>query len=411
VNSTTTLVNDNRRYAAQQRTSRSRHPAQRSARSSVTAPAVAPPTGAYYLAMVTVAVFVMLGLVMVLSATSVDQVRDGLSPYGAFREQLLWAAIGLVGLVIALKIRLQLLHRLVPLLLAVGLAGMLATYSPVGHEVEGARAWVKVGGYTAQPAEFMKIALLLYCASALSRRRHELGSVRAVRPVLVVGALATGLCLGQGDLGTAIVLCVIVVISLFIAGAPLLPMVGVGTVAAALASPLIIFDDRRRQRLTAFWDVAAERGDGAYQTYNALIAVAQGGLTGKGPGRGASSLGGYVPSAHNDFIFAVIAEELGMIGIVLVLGGFLLLAYAGMLASSSAPEPFGQILAAGIVGWLLIQMIINVGGVIGLIPVTGLPLPFFSAGGSSLMATMVGAGLLLNIARTARPATVTRRQR
>ena len=159
---------------------------------------------------------------------------------------------------------------------------------------------------------------------------------------------------------------------------------------------------RREARFTAFMDIAAHKDHLSYQTYQAMIAMAQGGVTGSGVGRGDNKLGEFLPLAHSDFIFAVVAEELGMIGVVAVLGGFMVLAYAGVQVALATQDRFHMLLAGGIVSWLVVQTIINVGGVTGLMPVTGLTLPFFSAGGSSLFVTLTATGLLLNVARNVR---------
>ena len=161
----------------------------------------------------------------------------------------------------------------------------------------------------------------------------------------------------------------------------------------------VVSSPRRAARFTAFMDIAANKDHLSYQTYQAQISIATGGLTGQGPARGSATLGGFLPLAHSDFIFAVIAEELGFVGVIGVLGGFVLLAYAGVQVALASADRFAALVASGIVGWLVVQTMINVGGVTGMMPVTGLTLPFFSAGGSSLFVTMVAGGLLLNVAR------------
>jgi cell division protein FtsW len=219
---------------------------------------------------------------------------------------------------------------------------------------------------------------------------------------MYVAGLAAGLCLLQGDLGSAIVLSAIVFAVAFVGGAPLTPLAGAGAGAGALALVFVFSSQRRYNRFTAFLDITGHRDHLSYQTYQAMIAIAQGGPTGTGPGRGLSKLGNFVPLAHSDFIFAVIAEELGLLGVVAVIGGFLVLSFCGVQVALAARDRFGTLLAGGIVGWFVVQTLINVGGVTGLMPVTGLTLPFFSAGGSSLFVSMTAAGLLLNVARHAK---------
>ena len=174
-------------------------------------------------------------------------------------------------------------------------------------------------------------------------------------------------------------------------------MIGILSGLAFVAS-----SPRRQARFTAFMDIAAHKDHLSYQTWQAMIAMAQGGVTGSGVGRGENKLGEFLPLAHSDFIFAVIAEELGMIGVVAVLGGFVALAYAGVQIALATQDRFHALIAGGIVSWFVVQAMINVGGVTGLMPVVGIPLPFFSTGGSSLFVTLTATGLLLNVARNVR---------
>ncbi len=362
-----------------------------------------PPTTFYVIALV-VTVFTMLGLVMVLSASSIRLFHNGDSPWRLFNRQVVWAVLGTVALWICARVPYTSLRRLVRpgLVAAAGL--MLLPFVPgVGMQVNDASAWVSLGSLSLQPSEFMKLAVLLYCADLLTRRAdemHDLG--RTLKPTLMVAALAAGLCLLQGDLGSAIVLAGIVFAVAFVGGTPLVPMTVAAGAGVGLAALFVMSSQRRINRFTAFLDVAGNRDHLSYQTYQAMIAIAQGGTTGAGPGRGLNKLGDFLPLAHSDFIFAVVAEELGLIGVVAVIGGFLVLTYCGVQVANAAADRFGSLLAGGIVGWFVVQTVINIGGVTGLMPVTGLTLPFFSAGGSSLFVCMAAAGLLLNVARHAR---------
>jgi len=393
----TTLLGDRRRQALERASAMRRHPARRPQ-----ARTVGPPPVEFYLIAVVVAVFVMLGLVMVLSASAIAQFHLGKSPWRLFTKQLLWAAIGTIGLMVALRVPLHFWRRTVTPLLVLGFGAMLLPLVPgLGDNINGATAWVSVGGFSVQPSEFLKLAVLLFCANLLTKRSAEMYDLRrTLVPVLLVAGAGAGLCLVQGDLGSAIVLACIVFVMAFVGGAPLIPMLGAGVAGAAIGIGFVASSPRRAARFTAFMDIAGNKGDLSYQTYQAGIAIAQGGIAGQGPGRGSAMLGGFLPLAHSDFIFAVIAQELGFVGIIGVLGGFVVLAYAGVqVALASTHDRFAALVASGIVGWLVVQAIINVGGVTGLMPVTGLTLPFFSAGGSSLFVSMTAAGLLLNVAR------------
>jgi cell division protein FtsW len=356
------------------------------------------PIGFYVIAVVVI-VFLMLGLVMVLSATAQTQVQRGRSPYFLFNRQLMWAGLGLVGLVVGLRINLLWLRRLaVPALVVTG-AGMLAPFSPIGVTLNDARAWIAFGEFTMQPSEFFKLAIVVFAADLLVRRKDDLSDVRrSLKPLLLLAGFAAGACLAQTDLGSAVVMAAIVLSIAFIGGVPLSPMIGATLMSAAAALGFVISSERRINRFTAFLDITGHRDNLSFQTYQGFLAIADGGLTGSGVGAGNSKLG-YLPLAHSDFIFAVIADELGFVGTLAVLGGFALLVWFGIQAALAAPDRFGMLLAGGIAAWFGVQAIVNTGGVSGLLPVTGLTLPFFSAGGSSLFVSMTAAGLLLNVAR------------
>jgi cell division protein FtsW len=356
------------------------------------------PVGFYVIAVVVI-VFLMLGLVMVLSATAQTQAQRGRSPYFLFNRQLMWAGLGLVGLVVGLRINLLWLRRLaVPALIVTG-AGMLAPFSPIGVTLNDARAWIAFGEFTMQPSEFFKLAIVVFAADLLVRRKDDLSDVRrSLKPLLLLAGFAAGACLAQTDLGSAVVMAAIVLAVAFIGGVPLSPMIGATLMSAAAALGFVVSSERRINRFTAFLDITGHRDNLSFQTYQGFLAIADGGLTGSGVGAGNSKLG-YLPLAHSDFIFAVIADELGFVGTLAVLGGFALLVWFGIQAALAAPDRFGMLLAGGIVAWFGVQTIVNTGGVSGLLPVTGLTLPFLSAGGSSLFVSMTAAGLLLNVAR------------
>lgn len=375
-----------------------RHPTRRDVR-----PPTPPPLAFYVIAVVT-AVLTMLGLVMVLSATSIKEFHDGRSPWGLFNKQVLWAIVGCFGLWFATRVPTHRWRPLIPLALLVACGLMFLPFvSGVGSRVNDASSWVVLGPFNFQPSEFLKLAVLLACANVLAKRHDEMHDiVRTMAPVFAIALVGALLCLAQGDLGSAIVLGCIVFALAFVAGAPLLPMMAVGSVGMVGALAFVASSPRRQARFTAFLDIAAHKDHLSYQTYQAMIAMAQGGITGSGVGRGDTKLGEFLPLAQSDFIFAVVAEELGMIGVVAVLGGFMVLAYAGVQIALATHDRFHALLAGGIVCWLVVQTIINVGGVTGLLPVTGLTLPFFSTGGSSLLVTLVAMGLLLNVARNVR---------
>lgn len=359
-----------------------------------------PSSGVYYIIMVTLCVFVMLGLVMVLSATSVNQVAAGGSPYDIFTHQLMWAFIGLVGILAVLRVSYARWRTLVIPGAVIAGALMLLPFAPgIGITINDARSWIHVGGFSFQPSELLKLASIAFLADYYARNEHRVHLTRyGIIPLAIVAGVSSGICFLQGDLGSAMVLGAVAIAVGLIAG---IPLVHIGSLAASgvvAVSIAILSDPRRFNRLVAFRDIEGNKDHLAWQTWQSLLSISHGGITGSGIG-GSNSKLGYLPLAHSDFIFAVIADELGLVGVLAVVGGFLAMVYCGMQVALAAPDRFGMLLAGGISAWFGVQAIVHMGGVVGLMPVTGLTLPFFSAGGSSLLVSMLAAGLLLNVAR------------
>lgn len=355
----------------------------------------------FRLLLVVIFLFVLFGLVMVMSASSISEFNRGRSAWGLFNRQAFWATLGVIGMWAAMRIPLHRIRGVLVWVLALSGLMMFAPFVPgLGTARNGARAWIAIGDTTFQPSEALKFAVLLYTAHLLANRQREMHDLRrTLYPVLAIAGTGAALCLAQRDLGSAIVLAASVLVMVFIAGAPVTPLIGSATVGSVIALFYALSTPYRRNRFTAFLDIAKHRDHLSYQTYQAQIAVANGSWFGEGVGRGTSKLGDYLPLAHSDFIFAVIGEEFGFVGTFFVVGGFLLFAFAGMQIALAANDQFSKLLAGGLVSWLVVQAVINIGGVTGMMPVTGLTLPFFSYGGSSLLITMVASGVLLNIAR------------
>jgi cell division protein FtsW len=369
-------------------------------RARVAPETLGPPPGTFYAIAGIVMVLVMLGLVMVLSASAVTEANLGYSPYRVFSRQLMWAGLGAIALVVIVRVPYRLLQKAVVPIGFVAVAAMVAPFAPgIGASVNGARSWIRVGPLSMQPSEFLKLAVVVVAAELLTRRADRLADNRAtLYPLGLLAGAGALLCLAQGDLGSAIVLGAIVFAVGWIAGVPLIPLAGLGAVGVVGALAFVLSSPRRLARFTAFMNVTEERDHLAYQTYQGFLSMASGGLSGSGIGGSKGKLG-YLPYAHSDFIFAVIADELGLIGAVAVIGGFVLLVGLGIQTALAAPDRFGMLLAGGLAAWFGVQAIVNIGGVVGIMPVTGLTLPFFSAGGSSLFVSMVAAGLLLSVAR------------
>ena len=357
------------------------------------------PLGLYVIAAVTVTL-VLLGIVMVLSASSIVSFHKGNSPWKYFLRQVMWAGLGTIAMGVAYRLRLTYLSTIARVLPLIGLAMMLLPFTPgVGRSVNGARAWLVVGPFNVQPAEFMKLFLIIYGADLLTRREKQLADWReGMWPYLKVVMVALLIAVVQSDIGSCVVIGAIGLSVLFLAGAPMRPLIGMSVISGVLGILYVMTDDSKMARFTSFLDIMGTREGDGYQVYQGWISISNGGLTGTGIGAGTGKWG-YVPLAHSDFIFSIVAEEMGMLGVVGVLLLFAFLIYFAFQAAINCRDRFGYLLASGIGCWFLVQTAINIGGVLGLMPVTGLTLPFISFGGSSLVVSMTAAGLLMNVAR------------
>ena len=369
------------------------------------------PLGFYMIAAITF-ILVAFGLVMVLSASSIYSFTKEGTPWEYFSRQVFFTVVGIAGMVTAITFPLTWFQKhtkrfpsltFASILPGIGVCLMFLAFLPgIGTEVNGARAWLQIGPQTFQPSELMKLFIIIYGADLLSRRESEMGNLRrTMRPFLIIVGLAAGLALVQSDIGSCVVMIGIAAAVLFLAGAPLRPMVGLAAIATPLAFLFIRSSPDKLQRFTSFLDIYGTRDDKSYQVYQSWISLSNGGLTGTGIGTG-SGKWGYVPLSHSDFIFAVLAEEMGLLGVVGLITLFAFLIYFGLQVALSCRYRFGLLLAGGIASWFLLQLVINVGGVVGLLPVTGLTLPFISFGGTSLIVSMVACGLLMNVARSPR---------
>ena len=360
------------------------------------------PLGFYVIAAVTFAL-VAFGLVMVLSSSSIVSFHRGRSPWFYLQKQLTWAILGSAILYITYRMPLKVLHSAARVLPPFAIVMMLAAFTPgLGRPVNGARAWIYIGDYSIQPSEFMKLALVVYGADWLTRREKQLGDFKeGMRPYLTMVAIGAAISLAQSDLGSCVVISAIGMSMLFLAGAPWRPLalLSVGGLGIFLLYAWI--DGDKWARLTAFLDIQGTRETDGYQVYQGLISMANGGITGTGIGAGPGKWG-YVPLAHSDFIFSVVGEEMGLLGVLGLLSLFVTFVYFAFQVALSCRHRFGFLLASGIGCWFIVQIAVNIGGVIKVMPVTGLTLPFISFGGSSLLVSMAAAGLLMNVARRPR---------
>ncbi len=349
------------------------------------------------------AIFVLLlaiGLMMVLSSSAITSYRRDGSSFTVFQSQIVFAGLGLVAFFFVLRMPLRVIRGLSTTAMLVALALLVAVLVPgISRQLNGSRSWIGITptiGF--QPSELAKLALLLWAAHVLAARRSNLGSMRALLiPLLPVAGLMAGLIMLQPDFGTTVTLAIVLMAVLYFAGAPLWIFAVVGGLGAAGLAALLIKTPYRLVRLQALLD-PEKFPQSSYQLRQALYGMGNGGWFGVGLG-GSRAKWSWLPNADSDFIFAIIGEELGLIGAFLVLFLFGLLAYTGMRIARRNVDPFVKIVAGSCTVWLVGQAAINIGYVVGLLPTTGLTLPMISAGGTSLVVTMIVFGLLANFAR------------
>ncbi len=345
----------------------------------------------------------IVGLVMVLSASSVRSIDDKGSPWWFFERQVMWTAVASVGFLVASRIDYRTWRRWV-LPLLIGSFGLLfiVLIPGVGIKVDGARRWLGFGQFRLQPSEIAKLALLMFAADVLTRRETVVADWKqSLRPIVLVLAGVAVLMMAEPDLASLMVIAVMVVATLVVGGVRGRHLGVLGAAGAALVTVAATAVSWRRARMLSFLDPFADRANTGYQVVQSLIATGSGGWTGVGLGAGRAKWQ-FLPAAHTDFIFAVIGEELGLLGCALVVGLFALIAVIGIRTAARAPDRFGTLVAAGATAWIVGQAVLNLGAVVGLLPVTGVPLPFVSFGGTALISTMVAAGILVNVARQGR---------
>jgi len=346
------------------------------------------------------AVLVLLGVVMVLSAASVQDLRDHGDAWHHVRRQVVWIALGAVGLVAMLRIDYRRLRGVAPTMLVATIVLLVLVFVPgIGIEANGSSRWLGAGPAALQPSELAKLTVILYAAVLLSAPDRDVDDLRHTQlPLMLVLGLVGGLVYLEPDMGTAAVLVVIGASVLFFAGLRPALVVGGGAVAVGLLVGLAMTAGYRRQRLLSLFDPWSDPLHTGWQAIQAGVAMSNGGLWGMGLGASRAKWG-FLPYAQTDFIFAIVAEELGFVAAILVVLAFLAIGIIGLNTALRAPDRFGQLLAAGITTWIVLQAYVNVGAVLGLLPITGIPLPFLSYGGSSMVFTLTAYGVLLNIAR------------
>ena len=344
----------------------------------------------------------LIGLVMVLSASSVSSFAEYGSSFLFFKRQMLYAGLGAAAAVLLARVRYQIWQKLsgVLVLLVVVLLA-LVLHPSIGIVAGGAARWLDIGPVSLQPSEAAKLAVVAASATILARNLDHIHEpIRWMMPLVLIVGVVTALILLQPDLGTAVVIGGSVFILLFAAGVRLWMLGAVAVFSGLVGTALILGEGYRRTRLLSFLHPWSDPQNTGYQIVQSLIALGSGQLVGVGLGASRQKWL-YVPNAHTDFIFSILGEELGLLGEVVVLALFGAFLYAGIRIALRAPDAFGRLLAAGITGWLGLQTLINLGAVTGLLPITGVPLPFLSFGGSALVVSLAATGVLFSIGRSA----------
>ncbi len=339
---------------------------------------------------------VAFGLVMVFSATSASAALGAGDPMKFLVKQGSYALVGLSILVVASRIDYHRLRIVSPMLLVGALAACIAVLV-VAPPINGARRWFLLGPFSLQPSELAKVAVCIWACALLARRPVPQTLGELMKPLGLVVCLFAALILLEPDLGTAITLVIMVGGVLLVSGVPLRLLALAGTIAVAVGALAIYAEPYRRQRFFSFLDPWQDTQGAGFQIVQAVIGMGSGGITGEGLGNGVQKVS-YLPEAHTDMIFAIVGEELGLIGSLLVIGAFAVFGWAGFRIALRCRDPFGKRLAAGLTTLVCGQAAINLAAVLGIAPLTGIPLPFVSYGGSSLLVLLGGVGILLNIA-------------
>ena len=342
------------------------------------------------------------GAVMVYSASSAESLLSGPGdPSFYLKRYLICGALGLLLMHATSRHGLKLIKGLTPILLIASFLLTAAVMIPhVGVTVNGATRWLGAGPLQFQPSELLKVSIVLYAAQSLAARPRATKTLRGLfNPLLIVVAAACLLLLKQPDMGTALVICLAIGMLLVAAGTPVRLLGGIFGTLVALAMVVALIEPYRRERLTSFLDPFSDAGDTGFQAVQALTAIGSGGLFGVGLGESVQKIF-YLPEAHTDMILAVIGEELGLIGIFGVIGLYAMIGFAGLRAAKLARDLYSKLLAAGITSLILGQATLNFFAVLGMAPLTGVPLPFLSYGSTNLVVLMGATGLLLDVAAT-----------
>lgn len=343
------------------------------------------------------------GGVMVLSATSVESISAGGSPYDGAIKHGMFILVGVPLMFLLSRFPAAFFRRVAWLALGLGLALQMLVFTPLGYETGGNRNWISVGGFTMQPSEFLKLAFVVWLGCILYRKRSLLTNWGHVFiPIVPVSILVIGSVLAGKDLGTGMILFLIALAALFFAGVPMRLFIIPVLLSIAAVVGLAILSPNRMGRIMSFLDENCDYYVECYQPTHGIWALAEGGVFGVGLGNSKQKYG-WLPAAADDYIFAILGEELGLIGCAVVLVVIALYAFAAFRIVRRTNDTFVRVVAGTMTIWIVGQSLINIGVVIGVFPVLGVPLPFVSSGGTSLLAVLLGTGVLLSLARTLPP--------
>lgn len=340
-------------------------------------------------------ILVLVGLVVVADASAPQALNYFDDKLYFAKQQAVWALIGFAALFIASRVQYSFWEKIATPLFFVAIIGLIVVLIPgIGTKSLGARRWLSIAGYSFQPSEFIKLALAVYFAKLASKKMPALS-------YFIPLGMAIGLIMLEPDLGTALVVAAIGMVQIFISGINLAYFFGASAVSLVIGSLFVVFSDYRRDRLLTFFEQTTDPLGKSYHIRQILLALGSGGIFGVGLGQSRQKYL-FLPEAATDSIFAVIAEEVGFIGASVLIGLFIWFIVRALRVVSAAPDKYSQVLGIGIVAWLGGQIFLNIGSMVALVPLTGIPLPFLSYGGSSLVMVMLAAGILLNISRYGR---------
>lgn len=347
---------------------------------------------------------VAFGLIMIASAGAVKsfQLTEGATQYLFFKRQLVFAIMGLVALVVLQRVNYHKLKKVAFPFLVIAILMLILVFVPgVGATINGARRWIKIGSFTIQASEIVKLAFILYLAAWLEKKGKDVKNFSlGLVPFVVITVVISVLIIAEPDVGTLGVIAMTAVALFFVGGAKLSHMAILFGAGAGALLTLIKIAPYRLNRFKVFLDPSIDPKGIGYQINQALLAIGSGGIVGLGLGHSRQKYN-YLPEPINDSIFAIIGEELGLLGTTVVVLLFLVLAYRGFIIARRAPDTFGRLLALGITFWMTMQAFVNIGGIIAIIPLTGIPLPFISFGRVALVVSLAAIGILLNISRYA----------